>query len=539
MANLKAIWTEPFAGNYAPVHLTFLTVLFHAFGREPFGFHLAQLLLHAACVCLLYLTLKELESPRIALVASLLFAVHPTNIETVAWIAQTKSTLSFLFFLLSFLAFLRLRSSEQEWHAIPCALFLVLSLLSKITTVVAPLIFLLHDYRQGVLFKRSHLKSLLVFFLIGGLFVAIHMMSFFWSENTLTASGLGGTYYGSFQVHLQNLPFFLWFYVWMTFFPYAQTAYHVFPIHEQFDWMVASAWVALLAASWILLRRDRTVRFWVLWFLVFLAPVLQIIPNLNWVAERYLYIPAIGIFVLVARMFFYVWERISRVSLRWAWESVLAGALLLLAWRADAYLPVFRNDLTLWEATAPTCPTSGICREGFGAALLEDHQIERGMNEMIRAVELRPHPEVFGRLADAYTLQARDYPQAIRAYNLAIQQATAAPELYSSVEFYAKLARAYLMAGNRELAAQALQAGRAANPLDPYVLVVESFYQSSQGNREKSLRSLQAALAVTGHVPTAETTGVPAFLYTFWGNAADVGRLLRFLTAEPGQTAAN
>src|SRR3970282_2227154 len=127
---------------------------------------------------------------------------------------------------------------------------------------------------------------------------AAHLTSFFWSQNALVKDTLGSAYYGSFWVHLQNIPFFLWFYVRTTFFPYPLTIWHMFPVHEQFDGVVLSAWIALLAAGWLLLRRGRDTQFWVLWFLVFLAPVLQIIPNLTWVAEHYLYIPAIGIFVL-------------------------------------------------------------------------------------------------------------------------------------------------------------------------------------------------------------------------------------------------
>jgi protein O-mannosyl-transferase len=539
LRHLEAIWTGTFLGHYAPVNLSVLAVLYHFFGLEPFGFHLAQLLLHAACVCLLYLTLTKLESPRIALLATLLFAVHPANIETVAWVSEIKSTLAFLFFLLSFQAFIRLRSTGRASDGAACALFLILSLLSKINTVVAPAIFLLHDYRKGILFQRGKIASLLGFFLISTLLVTVHLTSFFWSQNTLVKGSLGSAYYGSVWVHLQNIPFFLWFYVRTTFFPDLLTIWHMFPVHERFDWVVLTAWIALAGAAWVLLRRDRDTQFWVLWFPVFLAPVLQIIPNLTWVAEHYLYIPAIGIFVLVGRLFFYLWDRIPRLSLRWGWELGMAGVLLVLAWRADSYLPVFRNDLTLWEKTVETCPTSSACHGILGSSLLADNQIERGINELIRSVEIRPSPDNFSRLADAYTLQARDYRQAIIAYNLALGQAAAAPERYSPVELYAKLARVHLMAGDPQQAAQALQAGRESNPLDPYLLVVDSFYQSSQGNREASLHSLQTALAVTGQLPTAETTGVPQFLYDYWGNAADVGRLLAFLRMEPGPTAAN
>ena len=84
---LKAVWTATYLGHYAPVHHTFLALLYQIAGTDPFVYHLAQLLLHAACVLLLYRILARIESPRIALLASLLYSVHPTAVETVAWVS--------------------------------------------------------------------------------------------------------------------------------------------------------------------------------------------------------------------------------------------------------------------------------------------------------------------------------------------------------------------------------------------------------------------------------------------------------------------
>jgi hypothetical protein len=215
----------------------------------------------------------------------------------------------------------------------------------------------------------------------------------------------------------------------------------------------------------------------------------------------------------------------------------MAGVLLLLAWRADHYLSSFRDDVTLWEATAPTCPTSGVCREGFGAALVAQSQIERGINELIRSVEIRPHPEVLSRLGDAYTLHARDYRQAIIAYELAIQQAVAAPESYYPVEMYAKLARAHMMAGAAGSAARAIQAGRAINPNDPYLLVAESFYQAFQGDRDASRKAVRAAMSAASYAPPPGTSGVPRFLYTYWNDPVGVGRLMAFHSGAQSEAA--
>src|ERR1035437_3789942 len=233
-AHLRDIWTHPYLGLFAPIHLSILAILHSLFGLQPYGYHLGQILIHAACVCLLYRILEKIESARVALLACLLFAVYPPNSETVAWISETKSTLAFLFLLLSFGACLRLRERESWRDGIMCSLFLILSLLAKINTVVAPAIFLLYDYKQGYLLKKGRAWSLGWFFLISAIFTGIHLASFnptihasaeWLKEVTLPdnrpANFFSSTrYYGGFGVHLLNLPRLILFYLRMLVFPY-------------------------------------------------------------------------------------------------------------------------------------------------------------------------------------------------------------------------------------------------------------------------------------------------------------------------------
>ena len=297
--NLKAVWTGTYLGHYAPIHHTFLAFLYHFAGSEPFGYHLGQLVLQIVCVLLLYFLLERIESSRIALLASLLFAVHPTNVETVAWVSETKSTLAFLFFLLSFWAFLRQRERGGWGYGVWCAVFQILSLLAKINTVVAPAIFLLWDYRQRRSFDKKTIASLACFFLISIIMTGVHLVSFMESQGIDERA-----YFGGPGVHVMNLPLFIFFYIQMLIFPHPLSAWYMFPVAVHFSGTLAVEWAALLVLAWFLLRSNRQAQFWGLWFLVFLAPVLQIIPFGIWVADRYLYIPAIGLFVLGSGFFF-------------------------------------------------------------------------------------------------------------------------------------------------------------------------------------------------------------------------------------------
>ena len=517
-AGLRAIWSAPFLGHYAPLHITLLALLYKFWGLSPLGFHVAQLLLHGVCVCLLYFLLKKLETPGIALLATLLFVVHPTNIETVAWIAETKSTLAFLFFLLAFLAFIRLEFRKRPYDAMLVAILLALSLFSKINTVVAPAIFLAYSYRQRSLSEPLIRKTLAYCFALSAIFIAIHLSSFFASSTTLARSGLEGSYYGGFAIHLLNLPFLLFFYVQMLVYPHPLTAWHMFLVRQGITWAVAGAWIILAGFVWLVFRANRNVQFWSFWFVAFLAPVLQFIPNLTWVAERYLYIPAIGMFVLFARLIFFLRQWSPELWQRWCWDGGVVAALGVLFGLTAGHVPVFRNDLTLWGAALPTCSTSAQCHAGFGESLLGEGQTARGMRELIQAVDIRPSAVYLTKLGDGFTFSAKDYNQAVIAYRMALKQTP------SDGVLQLKLARALIQAGRLNEGFESLRSAAQRIPGDPAVLVVKSFLEWKQGNWDAARATIQKSLAVT-----SQASLTPQFLVYFWGNEAEAGQFMRDL----------
>jgi len=245
--------------------------------------------------------------------------------------------------------------------------------------------------------------------------------------------------------------------------------------------------------------------------------VLQMVPFPIWVADRYLYIPVIGAFVLLARWFFQVWEKLPSLRGQRSLEALAGAVLLLFAWQTRSHLPVWKNNLTLWTATAKNCPSSAYCHCTLGLALLQAGQVEPGMRELIRAVEIRPVPRYLIFLGDAYTVNVRDYRQALLAYQMALEQG--GPEI--TAEFYAKLARLHLWRGDWESARQALAAGARLDSDDPHLLIAESFLHWKQKDLEGAAGSLRQALEVTGQQAAAAD-----FVHASWRDAAETQQLL-------------
>ena len=295
-------------------------------------------------------------------------------------------------------------------------------------------------------------------------------------------------------------------------------------VYPTWNWIVGIAWIGMLGLVWLLYRSSRTVQFWGLWFVVFLAPVLQIIPFGIWVADRYLYIPAVGAFMFLSRGFFWIGDRTTTRWQRVGWEAAMGAVLLAFSWHTHRHLPVWKNDLALWQATIPTCLTSAYCHTNLGLALLAKGQTERGVNELIQAVELRPSPRYLIRLSDVYTTVLQDYRQALIAYTMALEQG--GTEI--NADFYAKLARLYIRMENWEEARRALQAGAKLERNDPNLLVVEAFYNWKQGDLERARQVLGRALAITG-----QRSNVSGFIYYYWGDAAATEKLLTELRTAP------
>ena len=509
--HIRAVWTHFYFGHYAPVHNSLLQLIYHFSGRDPFGYHATQLVLHALCVCLVYALVQKLESARLALVVALLFAVHPANVETVAWISETKSTLAFFFFLLSFWFFIRMRERENWLDGLWTGLFLILSVLSKINTIVAPMIFLLYDYKQGASLKKLRWASLLPFFVISGVFTLVHLRAFHGSAEGMETQYLGGPW-----LHWINFPLLLSFYLQMTVLPLRLSAWEMFPTQGHFSWIVALGWIGLAALAWLLSRTSRTIQFWGLWILVFLLPVLQIIPFPIWVADRYLYIPAIGGFTIAGIYFFEVSDRVSGAP-RSALEAAMIAAILVLAIQTKRQVPIWRNDLTLWAATLPTCELSAYCHGNLGIALLQNGRFNEGIDELIKSVKMRGSGAMLERLGDAFTLAMHDYPRAIEAYSLEVEQEGRSPV----TEVYGKLGRAYALSGDLNAAKQTIEFGKNVNPNDLGIWITEGFVLWKEGDWDGARYSLRRSLAMAGG-----TVNSTQFFGEFFADAALVGRML-------------
>jgi Flp pilus assembly protein TadD len=390
---LQRIWTQPGAipneEHYWPLTYTVFWIAWHLWGLQPLGYHLLNIILHAGTACLLLRLLQHLRVAG-ALLAALLFTVHPVHVESVAWVIELKDVLFAALFLASLLKFLKsLPAAAGRLHVatyISALVLYVASLLAKTTAVTLPAVALILLWWLRQLTLRNVI--LLVPFILAAATVvwvdAISITRFARDPVTLDMShrilvvGRAAIFYPTKLL-------------WPT---------RVLPIYPRWQldsanavqWSNVVAAVMLLAAVAIAARKYRGLAAAVLIYYVTLAPTIGFIPfsfmRHSYVANRYQYLPSAAAFALVGAA---VAPWLLR---RRAGALALCGAVVALLSALTFYNSQYYFDnSTLMRRVLQTNPASAGANYNYGLELCEPGYVHMGIPYLRKAVELDPSAE--------------------------------------------------------------------------------------------------------------------------------------------------
>jgi hypothetical protein len=340
---------------FRPFGIAWLAFDWALFGRNPMGYHLLSLALHALASLLVALIGTRLASRSVGLAAGLLFALHPIHTEAVSGAANCTEVLATIFFLLVFFVHSAERSLTVG-RAVLCNVLCLLGLLSKENVLTLPVVLMVYDW----LLRKDRRSWVIFCVLLPSVFLYLLMrnhamgfvsmdptLSYFYDKPTsvriLTMVGVAARY-----ATLLVCP------VWLSvdYYPYA-----IPDIHGFSPWLLAGALVLAGCSCLIVLGRRRAplAAFGTAWLLIGMAPYSHFTPLGNVIAERFLYLPSVGFCLAVALGFSWLAQRISRPPLIWGLGAVL------LAWFAVRTLDRnldWQDQMTIGRSAVEVYPES-------------------------------------------------------------------------------------------------------------------------------------------------------------------------------------
>jgi len=422
-----AIADGPF-GEWYPLAMLSHMLDCQLFGLNAWGHHLTNVLLHAGTSIGLFLVWRRFTGAhwQSALVATL-FAVHPQHVESVAWVAERRDVLSGLFFVLTLAAYFSYAGHGRTpaRFALVVTLF-ALGLLAKPMLITVPPLLLLLDYwplrRFGMAelaaasdhSARSSLRRLLVEKLPLVLLAVVVALV------TLRTHAAGHLPL-SWPVRLGNAAVSAVAYIGQAFYPAHLAAFYPIPPGGPPRWQVAVALAILAALTTAAIVGRRRFPEWFVgwfWYLGMLTPVLGIVdaaPHAR--ADRYAYLPSIGLYIIVARSA----ARLAAAAPRYRTTiaACAVASVVVLAICAAGQTALWRDDLTLWQHAVDVTRDNGKAEFGLAHALARQGRFDEAIAHYRLAEEHPVDSAPFSNLGVLYAQQGR-FDQAISEYRRAL-----------------------------------------------------------------------------------------------------------------------
>jgi len=432
---LWRIWfTAHSQSQYFPLVYTTLRVEYSFWGLDPLGYHVVNVCLHIINALLLWALLRRLTAPWPWLVAAV-FALHPVQVETVAWVTELKNTESTLLYLLAIFAWLEFCKGKGEWFYLLALALQLLALFAKTTacTLPAALILALWLKKEPVSWRR--IFQAVPFLLLG---FGMGLLSVWW-ENHLGNYGEKFHLLGGPLERLLIATRALWFYagkiLWPVDLTFSYPHWHIDPANGlQYVWLFGC--LAVVALLWGYRRqlgaRPAAALFF---FCAALSPMIGFIPlytfYYSYVADHYQYLACVGVIALVAS---FVKAGLDRRPELLRLRGPLAAALLvvlgILTWRQCG---IYHDLETLWNDTLVKNPASWMAHVNLGRLLGQEGKIDEAEQHYQAAIKINSRDEsIYYNYGNLLARNGR-LDEAIEQYHKTLNLAPAKAEAHNNL----------------------------------------------------------------------------------------------------------
>jgi glycosyltransferase involved in cell wall biosynthesis/Tfp pilus assembly protein PilF len=422
LANISRIFSSFYVAMYQPLASLVFMLEYKFFGLNSFPFHLISLLLHLINIVLVWWLFKKLKLPDwLALGAAAIFALHPLNVEAVAWISATGTLLFSLWLLAAVIAYLNyLENNQRRWLWFSFAFF-ILSILSKSAGIVFPLIIILCHWFKEKPWKKLWLR-LAPFLIISGLFGWVTLAGRQINEHLLDLSQ-----FYNLGEKIILVCYSLSFYVVKFFWPLGLTPFYPYPAKNPYlPWYYYAAGAAVAGLATVLIylatkkKLSRLAIFGWAWFIINLFLVLKIIPVGDQItADRYAYLAMLGLLLLLGL----VAKKIIQAKPQL--KVVLTGAGLLvivaLSYLTLKQTAIWHDSLNFFNVVINGAPREGGLYDLRAVAKRQAGDITGALSDLNQAIALDPSDDLIHNDRALFLAEAlKKYDEALKELDLVI-----------------------------------------------------------------------------------------------------------------------
>jgi protein O-mannosyl-transferase len=460
--SIKNVFSKLEFGAWLPITSLSYLLDYQLYGLNPRGYLLTNLFFHIVNSLLLFIIFLRMTGAiwQSAFVA-VMFALHPLNVESVAWVAERKNVLSTFFWLLTIWTYIRYAEKSTISRYSLVFLFFALGLMSKPMLVTLPFVLLLFDYWPLGRFKLGQRErefkivqkdkyvdceknasklvlEKLPLLILSALFSITNLIHLEKNDGVPAAQDPV-----PILTILTNVMISYFEYLWKMLWPKGLAILYAHPENTLAVWKGVLCGIALLVITTISIKLIRKAPYFVIgwfWYLGTLIPVIGFItigPHL--IADRYTYLPLIGIFVIIA------WG-VPDLLKKWHYKKnvlkvsagILILTLMLITWIQVSH---WKSSITVFthavKVTDKKYPNFAIAHNNLGSALFNNHSTPKNVEEAIshykKAIKLKPdYPEAHSNLGAVAFYQNR-FDEAISHYKKAIKLNPDYAEAYNSL----------------------------------------------------------------------------------------------------------
>ncbi len=508
--NLKNIFSRGFVGCYCPFAILTYSLEYRFFNLNPFWYHLTNYMLHIVntllVFCIIYLISRNVLA---SFLVSILFGIHPIHVQSVAWISERKDLLCALFYLSAIISYLfYLRKKKSHFYVLTFA-FVIFSLFSKPMAVTLPVILLLFDYLNNRKIDGVCIMEKIPLFVVALIFGGVN---FYFQKLTGTTALYEAPLVRAYFLS-KTIPFYLYKLILpvnlSAIYPYTDVGpYHLSQIKFYL------AFLAFIGISIIYsLKFTKKVVFGSFFFLFSIAPVLKIIPaGSEFAADRYMYLPSIGLFYIGALGIEFLISRKSKYErmVKSAVFTIMGLAVAISSYLTFQQSTIWKDSKTLFLDVIEKYPEGPFSYINVGNAYLRSGDVDSATFHFKKVVSVRPSFELgWYNLGVAYRVKGRpnkasacfekalflkpDYDDA-RAALAGISREMPVPIDRESAEGYNEIGLYFGKTGRVDLAMEAFKRATEADPgfAEAHNNLAFGYYR--KGEAEKAIELFKKAI---------------------------------------------